>query len=564
MADDKTLDIVIRTKAELGGAMALRDTLEASIGKAKAMGNLEEVKKLTAQLDTVNDSIKKAADSNTELSEAEKEGSKATEFLHHNHRQLHQLFEMTPGIAGTAGSSLVNLFHGPVGPALALGLVVAKIAEQFSEWQKNLDEVGEAAAHSQFGESIKKIGDDMETARSKTEAYALTLADIAKNETTIAQALASQLQLMHAVAAARAAEAKAAEERDKAALARKAAAGEVTPEQQVIAETSNAVKAAKAEAARKKKEQDDEVAAKQAALDRASLQQPALNAAKTAADAAVIAAQKHRDRMKDFGPEGKVDFNTEDPNRFFQNFRGPETVKTEKLPIEDAIKKAAKLVEEYEEKLDGLRAKQAGLQTAADKSIVQVDIDKYETANDKMKAQLNSFRRLKKQYEETHSPEANQALQDKQHAADRATTAGEDNAKEVDKLRRELDDARQTATATQPHIDQELADRLAAILEQAVTKLYSQPRGAEVEAGVKIADQVEGGRQVGPAQAQFITALDASLGGHAKTLKEAARHIEKYKDNASEFFNAVTTLTTNGFTKQQKSLDQLFTIVNNL
>lgn len=571
MADDqKTLDILIRTKAELGGAMALRDSLEASIGKAKAMGNLEEVKKLTTQLDTVNVSIKKATESSVELADAEKEGSKAAEFMHHNHRQLHKLFELTPGLAGTAGGSLLQMFRGPVGPAIALGLVVEKLREQFAEWEKNLDEVGEAAAHSQFSESIKQIGDDMETARAKTEAYALTLADIAAHETTIAQALASQLQLMHAIAAARAAEAKAAEEREKATLTRKAAAGQITPEQQVISETANAIKAAKDDAARKKKEKDDEVAAKDAALNQAILDQRALDAAKKVADQQVAAAKQHRDRLKEFGPDGKVDFTKVSPVGGW-GIPGTENIKVEKgVPIADAIRKAQEDVDEWEKKVEEAKKraesakKSKGLGGPDETEYAESELQKTKDYLAQAEAQLKNYQLGQRQYRKAYSPDSNQDLQDKEHAADRATTKGEDNAKEVDKLRRELDEARKTANATQPIVDQELADRIATILEQAVTKLYSQPRGAEVETGVHIADQVEGGKQVGAAQAQFIMALDAALGGHAKTLKEAAEHIEKYKDNTSEFFNAVISLTSSGFTKQQQQLDQLFTIVNNL
>jgi hypothetical protein len=553
MADDqKKLSIEITTHAELAGAQQLAESLEQSIGKAKALGKVDEVKKLSADLDMVRGSIGKA---NVATEAAVEVGDRENLSLREKRESVRALSLAFPGMREAAVMALNPI----TAAAFALGFALEKTIGSFLAFQKQMDEVAAAAAQSQFSEGIKKVGEDMETARSKAEAYSLALADIAAHETSIAQALGSQLQFMQAIAAARAAEANAAAEKDKAALARKAAAGEITPEQEVIAETANAIKTARDDADRKKRDKDDEVAAKTAALNRAELAQRNLNQEKAAANAAVLAAQKHRDRLKDFGPQGKVDFNTAEPNAFFQNIHGPESFKTEKLPIEDAIKKASKVVGEYEEKLEALRAKQAGLQTDADKSIVQVDIDHYENAKLLVDLQLNSFRKLSRQYKVAHSPEANQDLQDKEHSRDTLFAKGEDNSKEVDKLRRELDEARKTSKATQPIVDKELADRIATILEQAVTKLYSKPHGAEVETGVHIADQVVGGKQVGAAQAQFIKTLDTVLGGHAKTLKEAADHIEKYRDNTSEFFNAVITLTS----KQQQQLDQLFTIVNN-
>ena len=55
--------------------------------------------------------------------------------------------------------------------------------------------------------------------------------------------------------------------------------------------------------------------------------------------------------------------------------------------------------------------------------------------------------------------------------------------------------------------------------------------------------------------------LDAALGGHAQNLKEAADHIEKFKDDTGAFFDAVLKLALNGFGAQQKQLDALAILV---
>lgn len=436
----------------------------------------------------------------------------------------------------------------------------AYLKDQFEEWQKTLAETGEAAAHSQFSDAINKISEALETARSKAEAYALFIGDIAKNEISIAQALASQLQLINAVAAARAAEAKAAETRDKAATARKEKAGEITLEQAIISDAKTEVDAAKAEAAAKKKEAEDVANAKQAALDKSALDQEKLDADKHAADQAVIQAQIHRDRLKNFGPEGKVDLTTIDPNSYFQNIRGPEQIKIEKLPVEDAIKKAQEQVDKLAEAIENLKSKQGGLDNASDKAIVQVDIDKLESAKTNAEVQLKNFQHGADQYRRAFSPDSNQGLQDKQHTAEEADKRARANETEIKKLRDELIEARKISAATGPIVDQTLADRIATIFEQAVTKLYSQPHGGDVEAGVHLADQVEHGKQLTGDSEQALMELANALGAHAQNIKQAANFVEHLKDNAGEFYNAVVTMMSS----QNAALDGALTRIRRL
>ena len=557
----KSLDILITTKAELAGAKALEQTLEQSIGRAKALGNLSEVKKLSGELDTVRGALKAATAGNQELADAEKEGAEATEFLHKNHRALHMLMHQIGGEAGHMGGALVSAFHGPVGPLLALAAVVKMSYDAFSEWDKNLDEIGEAAAHSPLSEALKKIGDDMETSRAKTEAYSASLAEIAKNEVTIAKALDSQLQLMHAIAAARASEAKSAEEHEKAKTARMAAAGQITPEQTVITETTNAIEAARAEAARKNKDQADEITAKQTALDAAGMKQRDLDKAAEIARQEYFAAQKHSDSTKDFGSE-------EFSKKLKEQQEQAEKMR-EEIEKDPAFKHREALQRQYDENPNGqtkanLDAAESDLRAPnilPGKNFMKSTKDLMDEL-EKLDALNQDMARAIRQYHATQTPESKNELDRKKHAADQTETAGIENAKEFEKLRNELNELRKTSNATQPIIEKELTERLATIMEQAVTKLYSQPRGGEVETGIHISDKVEGGKQVTEAQAQFVMALDRALGGQAKNLKEAADHLETFKDNTSAFFEAVVRLTSQGFTKQQQAIDQLYSIVN--
>lgn len=112
------LDFTIKTTAELDGAQATATSLERSIGAAKAAG--KDFSELQRQLNKVNESLKDVSPELKKLGENEDEAGRLTEFLHHNHRQLHELLRMTPGVAGEAGESLLAMAHGPVGPLLAL------------------------------------------------------------------------------------------------------------------------------------------------------------------------------------------------------------------------------------------------------------------------------------------------------------------------------------------------------------------------------------------------------------------------------------------------------------
>ena len=564
MSNAQELSFLITTKAELSGAQQLAASLEQQIGKAKALR--QDYSQLKTQLDQVNQSMAGTSPELQKLAGTEKEASESAEFLHKNHRQLHRLFETLPGVANTAGGVMLQAIRGPIGPAIALGIVIEKSVDAFKEWQKSLDEAGESAAQSPFAEAIKKVGEDMEEARSKAEAYRLAIEEIAQHETSIAQALSSQLNYMHALASAREAAAKAEEAHAKARNDRREKTGEITPEQAAINETALEIQAAKNEAARKKKEKDDEVSTKQDALNRAIFSQAPLNAAEAAAAVAVTTAKTHRDRLADFGPEAKHDlFN------FGAGVFGGDTVE-KGVPTKEALVKARDQVAELEKKVE--EAKQdielsenpitAGMENMRGVTPESAK-ENYARAQDllaKAQAQQGNLQRGVRQYDNANSPAANQELQDKENAAEAARKNGKANAEEVDRLRRELDDARKINSATQPAIDKELTERIATILENAVGKLSAMPRGGEVEAGIQISDILEKGQGVGAAQAQYLLQLANNLGLHTQNLKEAADHIEKLKDDTGAFMDAVVRLTSQGFTAQQQQLDALAQMIS--
>jgi hypothetical protein len=548
MADDqKVLEILLKTRAELAGAKQLEDSLERQIGAAKALGDVDGLKKLTPQLEAVRGSIKAATEGNTELAAAEKESSEAAEFLHHNHRQLHLLMHEMGGEAGHLGGALLNAFRGPVGPALALGGIIALLKNKFDENAEAMKAAGEEAAHGDFKQGIEEITTATEKGQSKLEAYAETVAKIAQHEVTIAQALASQLAQMHAISAAREAEAKAHEAALAAETKRKTAAGELSPEQAVLNETAAAIKAAKDEAARKKQDADDEVARKQDAFNQSVLKQRQLDADVAEKSQAFAREQGHAESLK-------------------KNFSGDDfekrlkAAKEKQADAERELQDARDTADNYRKATTGPNGERTGI-AEGQQAIYDAAVRRAQEAFNDASATPNLLERGQRQYESTQTPDAKSKLRGAGRAADEAEQKGKDNAREVDRLRSELDEARAIAAKVGPVNDQALGDRLAAILSQAVEKLYALPRGGELEAGVHIADQIEGGKNVSGAQAQFLMALDAALGGHAQNLKEAADHVEKFKDNTGAFFDAVLKLTNQGFTAAQKRLDELATTV---
>ena len=129
--DNKTLEILLTTKAELAGAQQLAAQLERQIGQAKALG--KDYSDLKKQLDQVNAATQNVAPELKHLAGGEEEASSAAELMHHNHRQLHMLLgelgaRSVPGLT----EALMGLSMGPVGAVVA-------IAAAFELWKYRIE-----------------------------------------------------------------------------------------------------------------------------------------------------------------------------------------------------------------------------------------------------------------------------------------------------------------------------------------------------------------------------------------------------------------------------------------
>jgi len=505
------------------------------------------------ELDKLKASTRKGTDEQNKATEATNEHNKK---LEGSRLLFGELNRIVPGL----GHILHAAFAGPVGPAIALALGISEIKRSLDDYNKAMDATAAENAEASFAEGIEAVKAAVTEARSKLEQYADEVERVAAAEQSIAVALAEQLELMRAIATARADAAKAAQAAQAADTHRRQAAGEISPEQAILAETAQAITAAKAAAADKKKVREDEEAAKQVALEKAAAAQPGLDENERLATERYYADKAHRDRLqKDFGGEPETQARAK-----AQAERDKTQAELDADPAYQQFLAAQKAyadnpLAQNKANLEGARASLGAYDVFGGPNN-QEKIDRVA----QLDAELHNRNRGEAQLREVTSPQSNDAFDREQSAAGEAARKGKENAEEVARLRRELAAAHQQDAGVQQSEDQALASRIAEILSDAVTKLYKEPRGAEVEAGVKTAGKVEGNKPVTSAEAQFLLSLDQSLGGHAGTLKEAADHVSGFRDNTAAFLDAVIALTKNGFTAQQRQLDGLAAIVERL
>lgn len=167
---EKSLDITIRTKAELSGAQALGQELERKIGQAKALGDTDALKKLQPQLSAVNDSLRTAQVSQEALSGAEHAGAEAAEHSHVSHRALHKLLhEMGNVTIPGFGGALSSLMFGPLGAVIALVSVFEAVKHSIEESEAEMDKLNDILSKPLTGgiEEVRKAWDEATAALAK-------------------------------------------------------------------------------------------------------------------------------------------------------------------------------------------------------------------------------------------------------------------------------------------------------------------------------------------------------------------------------------------------------------
>ncbi len=193
MADAvKSLDIILRTQAELKGAEQLAAQLESQIGKAKALG--KDYSELNTQLGKVRDSIKNYAGP-TEEAAQKSEG----------------LADKLKGVRGAAEAlgrqfpivgQAIRAFLNPIAlAATAATFVFAKVKASIEDLNRALDAQAEIAA-GKIGDIRSALRQAQSAATDASLDYLRSLDDVAQGQDRLAIATQNALSAIRAQARA--------------------------------------------------------------------------------------------------------------------------------------------------------------------------------------------------------------------------------------------------------------------------------------------------------------------------------------------------------------------------
>jgi hypothetical protein len=223
---EKSLDITIRTRAELAGAQAFEASLERDIGKAKALGNVEELKKLQPQLETVRGSIAGAELAQKDLGDAMDKGAAAAEHSTISHRGLHMLLhEMGNVTVPGLGRAFGALAFGPIGALIAIVSAFEAVKKSIEANEAEMDKLNEILSKPMTGgiDDLKKAWEDASAALAK---YNIQMQHVGETKDPVGQEIKNIKELSAAQIEAAKKEVEALGKQEVAGIrARDAAAG---------------------------------------------------------------------------------------------------------------------------------------------------------------------------------------------------------------------------------------------------------------------------------------------------------------------------------------------------
>lgn len=264
---DKTLDILIKTRAELAGAKAAMDAMERQIGMLKAQG--KETALLEAQLKKGRAAIEAFGKAHDEPKEKAKLFAGEMGEVKHAIRELSSEFP----IAGLALRLMTNLIGGLVTAAIT-GFALAKQA--LDKWNESLDETAKKLAEPTFLEAIEARRAALEAGALSGEKFADKLAHLIDPEEAFQRTLAESIALLHTRAAAIQGVADATFGFDSAKLKQQLDAGLIEQAQYYIQLGELEKKHEAEKLAREKAAHQEELAILQDGLNRATKRQPEL------------------------------------------------------------------------------------------------------------------------------------------------------------------------------------------------------------------------------------------------------------------------------------------------
>ena len=449
-------------------------------------------------------------------------GQKALSELGHDAEKTEPLIEKL-GISNKALRAILHLIGHEAGPAAgaavaALGaaggggiMMAVMAAKELFQWLHNIKDASSDALSDNLAKSIKALSDAVAAGNGEIAQYANNIERIAKAEMTAAQAMASQLDLMKAIAAEREKAIKAQEAAAAAQRAEDEAAHVITPNQKMARDIAAKEQEAKDEFARKKTQAAAEITAKQKEVDKAAANQPAL-------DAAAKEAEK-----KDAADKGKLD-------ALNKEFEGKSYTERMKM-VEDAeknTKEAWRLKYFYQD------------------DDAQNDPGGWERRARVIERQGKLIKQQEKAYDQSVLSGALPNKVAKEDAAAKAAEkAGTDNAQTVKDAQREINEATKQLQATAKADRDEFDASLAKIISEGMAQVLKTNTGDVLKGVEPGAEKVLAGRgsEIDSSAQNTMIELGALIAGHPITfneagLNEAARFIHNANQNDQAFLDA--------------------------
>lgn len=186
---DHSLELLLKTKADLAGAKSVQAALELTIAKMKALGR--ETSAQEAQLTKVKSAIEAYNKAHGEGGEKMKLFGEETTEAKHAARELAEQFPLV--------SAALKILINPVGGVLSLAIIAfSTVKEKLDEWNKSLDETAERLADPTFAEAIKARREALEAGEIAAASYVDKMAHLIDPEEAYAKALTSQIEIMNA------------------------------------------------------------------------------------------------------------------------------------------------------------------------------------------------------------------------------------------------------------------------------------------------------------------------------------------------------------------------------
>jgi hypothetical protein len=407
---DQNLEYKISTPADTSGAQQASDAIA-----------------------DVNKSAKSTAEGTAALSDQNKILGETTLKMSEGQREQYRLFSeldrLLPGL-GQAMHGLSILGINPIiGSLTLLGLGFVGVKNAIGEFNKSLDEAGEAAAKSDFIDGINARNNALSAAIVAMQAYADKEAEILSSEQSLAGELQQEIALTAALAGARGQQAEATHTLNEAQIALSVASGKMTPSEGIAARADEAKRYEAEQFANKQKKDADELAAKQTALAAATDRQPALDDAKAQADANALAAKAKFEQAK----------------KDAEALDTPEKRMARLAPLNAAIDAAHAETDSALESLTGdIMCGMMPSQIKADRRALEDRQREEHAATAPRDLELHR----QAQVVSASSPEAAARLQQAEDAAKAADDRATKNAEEIAKLRGEIPQEKATTAAT--------------------------------------------------------------------------------------------------------------------